>query len=82
MRSSWSLLFPRLSKPIIYVIDKTMKENRSQDRPLRDTTHHCLHLDMEPLTTTLRIWPSNQFFIHIPLHVTISEHFFPPPPGA
>ena len=64
MRSSWSLLFPRLSKPIIYVIDKTMKENRSQDRPLRDTTHHCLHLDMEPLTTTLWLQQSNQLLIH------------------
>jgi len=44
----------------VYDTDKDTEEHWFQDRPLRDTTHH---LDIELLTTTLWLWPSNQLFI-------------------
>jgi len=54
----------RSHDPTICVIDKDVEEHRSQNGPLGDTTHHQLHLGMEPLTTALWLQPSNQLFIH------------------
>jgi len=51
--------------PIVYATDKDVEEHWSQDGHLGDSTHYCLHLDIKPLTATLWLQPSNQFFIQI-----------------
>jgi len=49
---------------ITYVIDKDVEEYQTKDRLLWTLVVTSLHLDMELLTTTIWLQPSNQFLIH------------------
>ena len=48
----------------VYVIDKDVEEHQSQEGILGTPLIMGLHLGTEPFTTTLWLWPSNQFFTH------------------
>lgn len=58
----WKLAVGMLN-PIIYVIDKDAQEYQSYNGRLEDTVHDQLPSQLS-LTTTLRLWPSNQFLTH------------------
>ena len=53
---------------IINIVNKDVKEHWSQDRPQGTPLVTGLHLDREPLITTLYLWPFNQFLIHWVIH--------------
>lgn len=52
----------------VYVIDKDVKEHNSQERPRGTPLMNGLHLDIEPLTTNLWLYPSSTFLIHWGVH--------------
>lgn len=54
--------------PTIQVTDKDVKEHPYQERSLRTPLITALHLDLEPLTTTLWPRPSSQFLIYHIVH--------------
>ena len=53
---------------IVDVIDKDVKEPSLKTDPWGMPLITGLHLDIEPLMTTLCLWPFNQFFIHQVVH--------------
>ena len=54
--------------PLLMSPTKMLNNAGPKSDPLEMPLVNVLHLDIEPLTATLRVWPSSQFLIHWVVH--------------